>query len=126
MAGHSPMVSLRIPEDHLLELERLVGLDGMRNRSDVIRFAVRQYLSSEHQVSGDRVQVDLGPDLSARISDYCKLHGESPDVVLRQAAREHIRRVAIEDATVEDILAARMDALRARYDDDSNLSLIHI
>ena len=40
--------------------------------------------------------------------------------MLRQAAREHIRRVAIEDATVEDILAARMDALRARYDDDSN------
>ena len=66
------------------------------------------------------IRDSLGPDLSARISDYCKLHGESPDVVLRQAAREHIRRVAIEDATVEDILAARMDALRARYDDDSN------
>ena len=40
MAGHSPMVSLRIPEDHLLELERLVGLDGMRNRSDVIRLSL--------------------------------------------------------------------------------------
>ena len=120
LAGHSPMVSLRIPEDHLLELDRLVGLDGMRNRSDVIRYAVRQYLSSEHQVSGERVQVDLGPDLSARIGDFCKLHGESPDVVLRQAAREHIRRVAIEAATVEDLVAARMAALRARYDDASN------
>ena len=35
MAGVSPMVSLRIPEDHLMELDRLVGFDGMRNRSDV-------------------------------------------------------------------------------------------
>ena len=26
---------------HLLELDRLVGFDGMRNRSDVIREAVR-------------------------------------------------------------------------------------
>ena len=46
MAGNSPMVSLRIPEDHLLELDRLVGFDGMRNRSDVIREAVRRMLSS--------------------------------------------------------------------------------
>ena len=37
MAGQSPMVSLRIPEDYLLELERRVGFDGMRNKSDVIR-----------------------------------------------------------------------------------------
>ena len=30
------MVSLRVPEDHLLEIDQRVGLDGMRNRSDVI------------------------------------------------------------------------------------------
>ena len=46
VAGNSPMVSLRIPEDHLMELDRLVGFDGMRNRSDVIREAVRRLLSS--------------------------------------------------------------------------------
>ena len=50
MSGHSPMVSLRIPEDHLLELDRMVGFDGMRNRSDVIRSAVRKYLTDEYQV----------------------------------------------------------------------------
>ena len=46
MPGNSPMVSLRIPEDHLLELDRLVGFDGMRNRSDVIREAVKRMLST--------------------------------------------------------------------------------
>ena len=71
------MISLRIPEDHLLELDRLVGLDGMRNRSDVIRLAIRDFLTDSHQVSGDTVQVNLGPDLSARIEDFCKLHGEN-------------------------------------------------
>ena len=30
MPGISPMVSLRIPEDHLMELDRLVGFDGMK------------------------------------------------------------------------------------------------
>ena len=120
MSGHSPMVSLRIPEDHLLELDQLVGLDGMRNRSDVIRSAVRKYLSDEHHISGDRVEVNLGPDLSSRMEDFCKLHGEKPDSVLRQAAREHIRNVTLEDTKVTDLINSRMNELRERSNDDSN------
>ena len=42
MSGHSPMVSLRLPEDHLMALDQRIGFDGMRNRSDVIRDAVRR------------------------------------------------------------------------------------
>ena len=120
MSGHSPMVSLRIPEDHLLELDQLVGLDGKRNRSDVIRSAVRKYLSDEHHISGDRVEVNLGPDLSSRMEDFCKLHGEKPDSVLRQAAREHIRSVTLEDTKVTDLIYSRMSELRERSNDDSN------
>ena len=53
--GSSPMVSLRIPEDHLMELDRLVGFDGMRNRSDVVREAVRRMLASQMTGKGDRI-----------------------------------------------------------------------
>jgi hypothetical protein len=114
------MVSLRIPEDHLMELDRLVGFDGMRNRSDVIREAVRRLLASPLPGQGGRVEVDLGPDLTIRLSDFCKLVGESADVVLRQSAREYIRKEIIQGATVEELLARRMDELRSRFDDDSN------
>jgi len=114
------MVSLRIPEDHLMELDRLVGFDGMRNRSDVIREAVRRLLASPLPGQGDRVEVDLGPDLTIRLRDFCKLIGESADVVLRQSAREYIRKELIQGATVEELLARRMDELRSRFDDDSN------
>ena len=120
MSGHSPMISMRIPEDHLLELDQLVGLDGMRNRSDVIRSAVRKYLSDAHHISGDRVEVNLGPDLSSRMEDFCKLHGEKPESVLRQAAREHIRNVTLEDTKVTDLIYSRMNDLRERSNDDSN------
>ena len=120
MSGHSPMISMRIPEDHLLELDQLVGLDGMRNRSDVIRTAIRKYLSDEHLISGDKVEVNLGPDLSSRMEDFCKLHGEKPDSVLRQAAREHIRNVTLGDAKVTDLIYSRMNELRERSNDDSN------
>ena len=120
MSGHSPMISMRIPEDHLLELDQLVGLDGMRNRSDVIRTAIRKYLSDEHLISGDKVEVNLGPDLSSRMEDFCKVHGEKPDSVLRQAAREHIRNVTLEDTKVTDLIYSRMNELRERSNDDSN------
>ena len=75
MAGVSPMVSLRIPEDYLLEIDQRVGLDGMRNRSDVIREAVRKYLASPLPSVGERVEVDLGPDLTVRMRDFCKFSG---------------------------------------------------
>ena len=114
------MISLRIPEDHLLELDRLVGLDGMRNRSDVIRMAIRDFLTESHQVSGETVQVNLGPNLSARMEDFCKLHGEKPDAVLRNAARDHIRKITLEDNQIGNLIGSRMDELRERGNDESN------
>ena len=120
MAGVSPMVSLRVPEDHLLEIDQRVGLDGMRNRSDVIREAVRRYLASPLPSMGERIEVDLGPDLTARMRDFCRLRGESAASGLRQAAREHIAKATLEGATVDQVLSMRMDDLRARFDDDSN------
>ena len=121
MPGNSPMVTLRIPEDHLLELERLVGFDGMRNRSDVIREAIRRMLSSPLPGKCERIEVNLGPDLTIRLRDYCKIVGETADVVLRQSAREMIRKEMIEGATVVALLSRRMDELRSRHDDDSNI-----
>ena len=120
MPCNSPMVSLRIPEDHLLELERLVGFDGMRNRSDVIREAVRRLLASPLPGKGDRVEVGLGPDLTIRLRDYCKIVGESADVVMRQATREMISKEMIQGATVGELLKRRVDELRSRFDEDSN------
>ena len=120
MPGSSPMVSLRIPEDHLMELDRLVGFDGMRNRSDVIREAVKRMLAFQIPGRGDRIEVDLGPDLTVKMRDYCKIVGESADVVLRQSAREMIRKEIIEDASVVELLSKRMEELRSRYDEDSN------
>ena len=54
------------------------------------------------------------------MTDYCKIVGEPADVVLRESAREMIRKEMIEGATVVDLLRKRMDELRFRHDDDSN------
>ena len=61
MSNISPMVQCRIPEDHLMALDQMVGLDGMRNRSDVIRLAVRQLIeAAPSRAVGGTISVDLG------------------------------------------------------------------
>jgi|TARA_B100001105_G_scaffold101216_1_gene81145 metal-responsive CopG/Arc/MetJ family transcriptional regulator len=114
------MVSLRIPEDHLLALDQRVGLDGMRNRSDVIRSAIRHFLNEPLPSLGDRVEVNLGPDLTVMMYDFCKIRAETPEVVLRHAARDYIQREAIDGETVNRLLRKRMDELQARFDDDNS------
>lgn len=120
MSGNSPMVSLRIPEDFLLELDQRIGLEGTRNRSDVIREAIKRYVSNPSPSLGNIVEVNLGPDLSVRMKDFCKIHGESPESVLKQGARELIRRETIEGETVDRLLSSRMKEIQIRYDSESN------
>ena len=120
VGGNSPMVSLRLPEDYLLELDLRVGLDGTRNRSDVIREAVRKYLTSPLSTMNEVVEVDLGPDLAIRMRDFCKLHSDTAEYVLKQGAREYIRRETLEGVTVDKVLSARIEEIRAHYDSDSN------
>ncbi|MBU04360.1 MAG: hypothetical protein CMA58_05220 [Euryarchaeota archaeon] len=120
VAGNSPMVSLRIPEDFLLELDQRIGLEGTRNRSDVIREAIKMYIKNPLSQLGDRIEVNLGPDLSVRMKDFCKIHAESPESVLKQGAKELIRRETIEGDTVDKLLSSRMEEIQMRYDSESN------
>ncbi len=120
MTKQSPLISLRIPEDFLLEIDQLVGLDGMRNRSDVIREAVKSMLQKSRGSIGDSIDVNLGPDLTTKLRDFCKISGESPDVILRQSAREYIKKEIIEVKSVDVLLSEKMEELRARFDEDSN------
>ena len=120
MSGNSPMVSLRIPEDFLLELDQRIGLEGTRNRSDVIREAIKKYITNPLPSLGTKVEVNLGPDLSVRMKDFCKIHGESVQSVLKQGARELIRRETIEGETVDRLLSSRMEEIQIRYDSESN------
>lgn len=44
MGSPSQMVSVRLTEEEIFEMERRVGFDGMRNRSDVLRRGLHKLL----------------------------------------------------------------------------------
>ena len=61
MSGPSQMVSLRLTEEEILELDRRIGFDGMRNRSDVLRRALHKLLDETATPGeGRRITVPIG------------------------------------------------------------------
>lgn len=44
MGSPSQMVSVRLTEEEIFEIERRIGFDGMRNRSDVLRRGLHKLL----------------------------------------------------------------------------------
>ena len=61
MSKANNLISLRIPDDELALMDLKVGTEGLRNRSDVIRRAVREYLGNEPTLPGmKKVTVELG------------------------------------------------------------------
>ena len=115
MSNISPMVQCRIPEDHLLALDQMVGVDGMRNRSDVIRLAVRQLIEAAPSRSvGGTISVDLGMDLTDKIEMFCNIHGDSPDQVTRAALRTHMKAQMVASDDLQTVLEERHQQLAHR------------
>ena len=59
-------------------------------------------------------------NLDILMNDFCKIHAEKPETVLKAAARNYIRRETIEGMSVTKLLQERMNELSARFNDDSN------
>ena len=61
MSGPSKMVSLRLTEEEILELDRCIGFDGMRNRSDVLRRGLHKLLEETASPdAGRRITIRVG------------------------------------------------------------------
>ena len=87
MSNISPMVQCRIPEDHLMALDQMVGLDGMRTDRR-IRLAVRQLMKHLQNERLEELFLDLdGFDRQNR--NVRSIHGDSPHQVTRAALRTH-------------------------------------
>jgi Arc/MetJ-type ribon-helix-helix transcriptional regulator len=76
MSNPSQMVSVRFAEEEILEIERRVGFDGMRNRSDVIRRSVHKLL--DETASGDskkRTTIRVGKGVRQQLEILEELTG---------------------------------------------------
>lgn len=99
-------ISLRITDEEMALLDSRVGLDGARNRSDVIRAAIRSYLEKQPLLPGmDTVTIPLGRSLKAKLGDLYEMYGTTPEVAALQGMQDYVRKLIAEDAKLNQILS---------------------
>ncbi len=112
MSQPTNLVSLRINEEDILLLDQRVGMDGTRNRSDVIRLAIQQFLNGQPALPDmDSVRIPLGRSDKLRLGQLYELQGVTPEQAAQEGIKLYIER-AIEHEQKTDILEAALDRAR--------------
>ena len=98
MTTPSTLVSLRITEEEMALLDSRVGLDGARNRSDVIRQAIRSFLEDQPLLPDmDKVTIPIGKSMKKRLGDLYEIHGVSPEQATSQGLQDYVRKLILEE-----------------------------
>ncbi len=88
MAAPSSHISLRINEEDLMLLDAKIGQLGARNRSDVVRLAIQEYLRGQPRLPDmDTIKIPLGRRDKVKLEMLYELEGTSRE----QAALEGLK-----------------------------------
>ena len=88
MAAPSSHISLRINEEDLMLLDAKIGQLGARNRSDVVRLAIQEYLRGQPRLPDmDTIKIPLGRRDKVKLEMLYELEGTGRE----QAALEGLK-----------------------------------
>ena len=88
MPAPSSHISLRINEEDLMLLDAKIGQHGARNRSDVVRLAIQDYLRGQPRLPEmDTIKIPLGRRDKMHLEMLYELEGTSKE----QAALEGLK-----------------------------------
>lgn len=111
----STLVSLRITDEEVALLDSRVGLDGARNRSDVIRAAIRSFLEDQPLLPDmDTITIPVGRSMKARLGDLYELHGISQQQAASQGLQDYVRNIIKEENKLNNILAEELETARSK------------
>jgi len=111
----STLVSLRITDEEVALLDARIGLDGARNRSDVIRAAIRSFLEEQPLLPDmDTITIPVGRSMKARLGDLYELHGISQQQAASQGLQDYVRNIINEESRLNNILAEELETARSK------------
>ena len=115
MSTPNTLISLRITDEEVALLDARIGLDGARNRSDVIRAAIRSFLEDQPLLPDmDTITIPVGRSMKARLGDLYELQGISPEQAASQGMQDYVRRLIQEEAQLNEILADGLSEARSK------------
>ena len=108
-------VSLRITEEDLALLDARVGMDGARNRSDVVRLAIQEFLHNQPLLTGMKsIRIPLGRADQHRLAQLYELGGVTPEQAAQEGLKLYIRRAVAEQQPLDDTLDLVVEASRTK------------
>lgn len=118
--GGTPMtqptsaVSLRITEEDLALLDARIGMDGARNRSDVVRLAIQEFLHNQPLLADMKtIRIPLGRSDQHRLGQLYELHGITKEHAAQEGLKLYIKRAVAEMKPIDDALDEALEASRA-------------
>ena len=115
MSQPTSAVSLRITEEDLALLDARVGMDGARNRSDVVRLAIQEFLHNQPLLTGMKsIRIPLGRADQHRLAQLYELGGVTPNKAAQEGLKLYIRRAVAEQQPLDDTLDLVVEASRTK------------
>ena len=93
MTQPTSAVSLRITEEDLALLDARVGIDGARNRSDVVRLAIQEFLHNQPLLQDMKsVRIPIGRRDQDQLAKLYELQGTTPELAAQEGLKLYIER----------------------------------
>lgn len=93
MGSNSNLTSLRLSDDELIAIDQRIGLDGIRNRSDLLRRALASYLIDSPELPGqERVSLVLGAEVRKQLKLLYQITGNDPNSIIKIALHDYLNR----------------------------------
>ena len=114
MSQPTTAVSLRITEEDLALLDAQVGLKGSRNRSDVVRMAIQEYLHNRPLLQDmETIRIPLGRHDQQQLGKLYELLGVTPEIAAQEGIKLYIAKATASLAPINNTLDAVLEASRA-------------
>ena len=95
MSQRTTAVSLRISDEDLGLLDDRVGTSGTRNRSDVVRLAIQEYLHNQPKLQDmQSIRIPLGRHNQLQLAKLYELSGVTAEQALQEGLSLYIQKAA--------------------------------
>lgn len=121
MNAPSTAISMRITDEELALLDSRIGLDGARSRSDVIRTAIREFLSDQPLLPDmDQVKVTIGRRMKLWLGQLYETQGITAQNAAQQGLQNHVRALIEEEDVLSRAITASVDDARQKTTRDAD------
>lgn len=114
MSQPTTAVSLRISDDDLALLDDRVGTSGTRNRSDVVRLAIQEFLHNQPKLNDMlSVRIPLGRHDQLQLGKLYELKGVTPEQALQEGLSLYIKKIMSDLQETNNAFEAALAQARA-------------